>query len=84
MTVWPFSFCHCATNLGIIASWAALVTAKETRVNSTLPLLAVAPGLAPGLAAGLLVPPVPQDATARLNVIPNKNSDTKLLSEVNN
>ena len=60
------------------------MTAKETRVNSTLPLLAVAPGLAPGLAAGLLVPPVPQDATATLNVIPNKNSDTKLLSEVNN
>ena len=58
------------------------MTAKETRVNSTLPLLAA--GLAPpGVAAGLLVLPWPQDATARLKVIPTKNSDTNLLSAVN-
>jgi len=58
------------------------VTAKETRVNSTLPLLAA--GLAPpGVAAGLLLVPWPQDATARLKVIPTKNSDTNLLSPVN-
>ena len=58
------------------------MTAKETRVNSTLPLLAA--GLAPpGVAAGLLLVPWPQDATARLKVIPTKNSDTNLFSAVN-
>ena len=65
-----------------MASWATLVTAKDTRVNSTLPLLAagVAP---PGVPAGLLVVPWPQDATARLKVIPTKNSDTNLFMAVN-
>ena len=58
------------------------MTAKETRVNSTLPWLAA--GLAPpGVAAGLLLVPWPQDATARLKVIPTKNSDTNLFSAVN-
>jgi hypothetical protein len=35
------------------------------------------------VAAGLLVLPWPQDATATLKVIPTKNSDTNLLSAVN-
>ena len=71
-------------NLGIMASWAALVTAKETRVNSTLLLFAVELDAPPGVSAGLLVLLVPQEAIAKLNVIPSKNSDTKLLSEVKN
>ena len=58
------------------------MTAKDTRVNSTLPLLAA--GVPPlGVAAGLLLVPWPQDATARLKVIPTKNSDTNLFSAVN-
>ena len=65
-----------------MAAWAALVTAKETRVSSMLPLLAAGLAPAPGL-AGLLGVPCWQDTTARLKVIPTKNRDRNLLSEVN-
>ena len=58
------------------------MTAKDTRVNSTLPVLAA--GVPPaGVAAGLLLVPWPQDATVTLKVIPTKNSDTNLFSAVN-
>ena len=61
----------------MISSWAALVTAKETRFNSTLPVLATGLALPPELEVELLAPP-PQAAIATLKLNPTKNSDTNL------
>jgi hypothetical protein len=75
MTFWLCSFRHFSTNFGIIWSWAAFVTEKETRFSFTSGFEAIPPDVQEASASA------PSNPNTKKDTNPRRNSEWKACPE---